>query len=96
MAVEVIKIPAKGKENRVYEVRGKRVMIDRDLAECFGVETKRLNEQVRRNGELFSSKVMFKISKEDLSWSQIATMKEHKIPPKRLHRRGSKVASASA
>lgn len=78
MAIEVIKIPAQGKEDKVYEIRGKRVMIDRDLAECFGVETKRLNEQVRRNGELFSSKVMFKISKEDLSWSQIATMKDGK------------------
>lgn len=51
-------------------------MIDRDLAECFGVETKRLNEQVRRNGGLFTSEVMFKISKDDPSWSQLATMKD--------------------
>lgn len=76
MAIEVIKIPAQGKEDKVYEIRGKRVMIDRDLAECFGAETKRMNEQVRRNGELFTPDVMFKICKDDPSWSQLATMKD--------------------
>ena len=36
-------------ENRIISVRGKQVMVDRDLAELYGVETKRLNEQVKRN-----------------------------------------------
>lgn len=38
-------------ENRILTLRGKQVMIDRDLAELYGVETKRLNEQVRRIDE---------------------------------------------
>ena len=36
-------------KNRIYEVRGQRVMLDRDLAELYNVETKRLNEAVKRN-----------------------------------------------
>lgn len=40
-------------ENRILTLRGKQVMIDRDLAELYGVETKRINEQVRRNVERF-------------------------------------------
>ena len=40
-------------ENKIYEIRGQKVMLDFDLAEMYGVETKRLKEQVRRNIERF-------------------------------------------
>ena len=46
-------------ENRILTLRGKQVMIDRDLAELYGVETKRLNEQVRRNVERFQEHFRF-------------------------------------
>ena len=38
-------------ENRIMSIRGKQIMIDRDLAELYGVETKRLNEAVKRNNK---------------------------------------------
>ena len=40
-------------EEKIYTIRGKQVMLDKDLAQLYGVETKRLNEQVRRNMERF-------------------------------------------
>ena len=40
-------------ESKILSLRGKQVLIDRDLAELYGVETKRLNEQVKRNIERF-------------------------------------------
>ena len=39
-------------ESRIMSIRGNQIMIDRDLAELYGVETKRLNEAVKRNKEL--------------------------------------------
>ena len=50
-------------KHRIYEVRGMRVMLDRDLAELYGVETKRLNEAVRRNIDRFPEDFMFKLKK---------------------------------
>ena len=47
-------------------VRGVQVMLDRDLAELYGVPTKRLNEQVKRNAERFPSTFMFQLTKEEL------------------------------
>jgi len=51
------------------------VMLDRDLARLYGVETKRLNEQVRRNKERFPEDFMFQLSREEFeNWkSQFAT-----------------------
>lgn len=40
-------------QSKIYEIRGQRVMLDFDLSEMYGVETKRLKEQVRRNPERF-------------------------------------------
>jgi len=58
-------------QNLVYEVRGKSVMLDFDLAEMYHVETKRLKEQVRRNIERFPDDFMFQMN--GMNWSQIAT-----------------------
>lgn len=61
--------------NLIYYVRGHKVMLDRDLAEMYGVETKRLKEAVRRNIERFPEQYMFVMSKEEFkNWrSQIAS-----------------------
>ena len=63
----------------IQNVRGQKVMIDRDLALLYGVETKRLNEAVRRNKQRFEGEdFMFRLTKEELanisSRSQIATL----------------------
>jgi hypothetical protein len=52
-------------ENRILLVRGQRVMLDRDLAELHGVETKRLNEQVHRNRDRFPTDFMFPLTKSE-------------------------------
>lgn len=52
-------------ENKIFLVRGKRVMIDRDLADLYGVETKNLNRQVKRNIERFPSEFMFQLTKQE-------------------------------
>lgn len=49
-------------EDRIFCIRGVNVMIDRDLAEIYGVKTKRLNEQVKRNIERFPERFMFQLS----------------------------------
>ena len=64
-------------ENKIYEIRGQKVMLDFDLAEMYGVETKRLKEQVRRNIERFPAEFMFELTKEEVQFSrsQIETLK---------------------
>ena len=52
-------------ERRIYLIRGHKVMIDEDLAELYGVPTKRLNEQVARNRKRFPEDFMFQLSKEE-------------------------------
>ena len=51
--------------NRIYIIRNEEVMLDRDLAELYGVETKRLNEQVKRNSERFPLDFMFQLKNEE-------------------------------
>lgn len=72
-------IPLEIIENRILVLRGHRVMLDRDLAELFGVPVKRLNEQVKRNADRFPDDFMFQLTLEEgksvlLSRSQIATL----------------------
>ncbi|MCX6180705.1 MAG: ORF6N domain-containing protein [Bacteroidetes bacterium] len=52
--------------NKIYFIRGQKVMLDRDLAELYGVETRRLNEQVRRNIDRFPEDFMFQLTPEEL------------------------------
>ena len=67
--------PLENIENLIHVIRGKQVMLDRDLARLYGVETFRLNEQVKRNIERFPDDFMFQLSKEEFeNWkSQIVT-----------------------
>ena len=59
-------IPQEVIEHRIFVIRGQKVMLDRDLAQLYGVETKYLKRQVRRNLERFPLDFMFQLSKEEL------------------------------
>jgi hypothetical protein len=52
-------------QNKILVIRNQQVMIDRDIAELYGVETKRLNEQVKRNAERFPNDFMFTLTKSE-------------------------------
>ena len=56
-------------KNVIYEIRGQKVMLDRDLANIYGVETRALNQAVKRNADRFPEDFMFKLSKEE--WAEI-------------------------
>ena len=66
-------------ESKIFMIRGKQVMIDRDLAELYGVETKRITEAVKRNIERFPEEFRFQLTAEEYDFlrSQIATLKEN-------------------
>jgi hypothetical protein len=73
----VITVPDEVIMNKIYYIRGQKVMLDRDLAELYEVETKRLKEQVKRNIDRFPQRYMFELTKEEaeVSRSQNATLK---------------------
>jgi hypothetical protein len=58
-------IPTGTIEKRIFFIRGHKVMIDRDLAELYGVETKYLNRQVKRNRERFPAEFAFRLTAEE-------------------------------
>ena len=62
-------------QNKIYEIRSQRVMLDRDLAEMYGVETKVLNQAVKRNLKRFPDDFVFRISHQEFTnlKSQIVT-----------------------
>jgi hypothetical protein len=71
-------VPYEQIEGKIYLIRGKKVMFDRDLARLYGVETKVLNQAVRRNLERFPDDFMFILTNEEMKiWkSQIVTSKQ--------------------
>ena len=63
--------------NKIYEIRGQKVMLDFDLAEMYGIETRVLKQAVRRNLKRFAGEdFMFELTQEDLSRSQIVILKK--------------------
>jgi len=74
-SLELIAAPAI--EKRIFIVGGRQVMLDEDLADLYGVETKRLVEQVKRNIERFPADFMFQLDETEMAAlrSQIATSK---------------------
>src|SRR5258706_14666290 len=74
-ASKEVMIPDEMVINKIYLIRGKKVMLDRDLDGLYAVETKRLKEAVRRNRDRFPGDFMFEMTPEELeNWrSQIAT-----------------------
>ena len=53
-------------QSKIYVIRGQKVMLDRDLAELYGVETRTLNQKVKRNLRRFPFDFMFQMTKEDV------------------------------
>lgn len=52
-------------QSKIYEIRGQKVMLDFDLAELYGIETKVLKQAVKRNLKRFPSDFMFELTKEE-------------------------------
>ena len=65
-------------ENRIFNLRGMQVMIDRDLAELYGVETKVLNQAVKRNIERFPPQFRLQLTDNDLS--ELVTICDQFVP----------------
>lgn len=65
-------------QRRIYTIRGVQVILDTDLAKFYGVEVKRLNEQVKRNIERFPQEFSFKLTAEESNSlrSQVVTLKD--------------------
>jgi len=61
----LISVPVERIEQSILSIRGHKVMIDEDLAQLYGVTTKRLNQQVQRNIARFPDDFMFQLSKEE-------------------------------
>lgn len=74
-------IPKERIENKIYLIRGKKVMLDRDLAQLYGVETSQLKRQVKRNIDRFPGDFMFILGKEEFeNWRcQFGTSNEIKM-----------------
>jgi len=74
-------LPEKDIVNRIFFIRGQKVMIDRDLAEMYGVETRVLKQAVRRNSTRFPEDFMFEMTSEELeNWrSQFVTSNSDKM-----------------
>jgi hypothetical protein len=66
-------------QSKIYEIRNEPVMIDRDLAEMYGIETRVLNQAVKRNIDRFPPDFMFQLTDEEfLNWkSQIVMQKQY-------------------
>src|SRR3989338_9663855 len=60
-------MPVERLENKIYLIRGQKVMLDRDLAELYGVKAFRLREQVKRNKQKFPDDFMFRLSEEEVN-----------------------------
>jgi hypothetical protein len=75
-----------GLESRILTLRAQRVMLDTDLAELYGVTTKRLNEQVKRNADRFPGDFMFKLTPGEkaevvANCDHLTKLKFSKVPP---------------
>ncbi|MBI4358315.1 MAG: ORF6N domain-containing protein [Candidatus Omnitrophica bacterium] len=73
-------------EQRIFLIRGHKVMIDRDLAELYGVEAKYLNRQVRRNRERFPEEFMFQLTEDEkkelvTNWHRFQSLKHASVLP---------------
>ncbi|MEP6792897.1 MAG: ORF6N domain-containing protein [Saprospiraceae bacterium] len=77
MELKTIRASTSSISTRIYDLRGQKVMLDFDLAELYGTETKRLKESVRRNPDRFPVDFVFELSMEEFDSlrTQIATSK---------------------
>ena len=81
-----VSIPIERITNKIFLVRGKKVMLDRDLAELYGVETREFNQAVRRNTGRFPADFMFQMTKEETEdWkSQIVISNRERMGLRKL------------
>ena len=71
-------IPIERIERSILLIRGQKVMLDRDLAQLYGVETRALNQAVRRNIDRFPADFMFRLTREEIKRiSQFVTSSGH-------------------
>ena len=82
-------------EKRIVTMRGERVILDSDLAELYGVSTKRLNEQVRRNLAKFPADFAFQLTAEEMVSlrSQFATLDAQATNAEKLESNWSQIAT---
>ncbi len=82
MSESELKISTRLIESQIFTVRGEQVMLDFHLAELYQVETKRLNEQVKRNVKRFPTSFMFQLTENEWTVlrSQLATAKRRTLP----------------
>jgi hypothetical protein len=86
-------------ENKIFLIRGQKVMLDRDLAELYGVETKYLNRQVKRNRERFPKEYMFQLTKAEkdelvTNWHRFNSIKHSTSLPYAFTEHGVAMLSA--
>jgi hypothetical protein len=86
-------------QKSILSIRGKRVMIDRDLALLYGVETKRLNEQVKRNIHRFPGEFMFQLTREEknevvANCDHLSSLKFSKVNPYAFTEHGTVMLAA--
>ena len=67
MTQPLVKIPVERLEKAIFLIRGEKVMLDRDLAELYGVETRTLNQAVRRNLDRFPPDFMFELTRDEIT-----------------------------
>jgi hypothetical protein len=81
MTTKISILPDETIINKIYLIRGQKIMIDRDLAELYGVPTRVLNQAVKRNFDRFPEDFMFQMSKEEFqNWrSQFVTSNSDKM-----------------
>lgn len=72
-------IPDEAVEKKIYLIRGKKVMLDRELAELYGVKAFRLREQVKRNNDRFPENFMFKLTEQETDFM----VSQNAIPSKK-------------
>lgn len=86
MSEKSIVIPSERIINKIYVIRNKKVMLDRDLAELYGVKTMALNQAVKRNIKRFPEDFMFQLNKEEMkNWkSQIVISNSEKMGLRKL------------
>jgi len=78
-------IPVKSIQNRIFTVRGVQVMVDRDLAELYQVETRVLKQAVKRNIDRFPDDFMFEITDDEINF-----MVSQNVIPSKQHLGGAK------
>lgn len=82
-SIESVTISADHVASKIFLIRGKKVMFDRDLAELYGVQTKVLNQAVKRNIDRFPDDFMFVLSKDEVDMWQDRVLRSQSVTLKR-------------